>query len=190
MPVLKRKAPHQPNRYSSSWTLREAIALRAWNLVWLLFFRPTPKIFNCWRLFLLRSFGAKVTGHPFVFPTAKIYAPFLLSLDDRACLGPYSEVYNLGPVHLMEKATVSQHAYICNGTHDFDDPAHPLLIGDITVGKDTFIGALAFVMPGVTIGDGSIVGACAVVTRDVPPGQIVAGNPAKLIRTRNRVSLE
>ena len=51
------------------------------------------------------------------------------------------------------------------------------------VGKNCFIGGRAMILPGVKIGDHSIVGAGAVVTKDVPPHSIVAGNPAKVIRT-------
>ncbi|WP_375291704.1 acyltransferase [Qipengyuania sp.] len=53
---------------------------------------------------------------------------------------------------------------------------------DTVIGKDCFIGAHSIILPGVTVGDGSIVAAGSVVNRDVPPGCIVAGNPAKVIR--------
>jgi virginiamycin A acetyltransferase len=56
--------------------------------------------------------------------------------------------------------------------------------GDTIVGNDVWIGYEAVVMPGVRIGDGAIVAAEAVVTRDVPPYGVVAGNPARLVRTR------
>jgi virginiamycin A acetyltransferase len=55
---------------------------------------------------------------------------------------------------------------------------------DTTIGDDVWIGHQAFIMPGVTIGSGAIIGAGSVVTKDVPPYTIVAGNPAKLIRKR------
>ena len=50
------------------------------------------------------------------------------------------------------------------------------------IGKNCFIGAHSIILPGVKIGDGSIVAAGSVVNRDVPPNSIVAGNPAKVIR--------
>lgn len=56
-------------------------------------------------------------------------------------------------------------------------------IGLVTIGDDVFIGAGAIVMPGVTIGEGSIVGAHSVVTKDVPAYSVVAGNPARIIGT-------
>lgn len=57
------------------------------------------------------------------------------------------------------------------------------LYADTRIGERCFIGAHALLLPGVTIGDGSIVGAGSVVTRDVPPASIVAGNPARVVRT-------
>ncbi len=65
----------------------------------------------------------------------------------------------------------------------FDMTLHPSK-GDTVVGNDVWFGYDATIMPGVTIGDGAIIGAKAVVTKDVPPYSIAAGNPAKIIRTR------
>ena len=56
--------------------------------------------------------------------------------------------------------------------------------GDTTVGNDVWLGYRAAILPGVTIGDGAIVGAYSVVTGDVPPYSIVGGNPARVIRSR------
>lgn len=63
-------------------------------------------------------------------------------------------------------------------------PGHPSSRGDVQIGNDVWVGAEAVVLSGVRIGDGAVVGARAVVTRDVPPYAIVAGNPARLIRFR------
>ena len=54
----------------------------------------------------------------------------------------------------------------------------------ITIGNDVWIGQHATIFPGVTVGDGAIIGAYAIVTKDVPPYAIVGGNPAKIIRKR------
>ena len=75
-------------------------------------------------------------------------------------------------------------AYLCTGTHDFTDPCLQLITKPIMIGKNSFIGARAMILPGVCIGDQVIVGAMSVVSKDVPDHQIVVGNPAKKIGER------
>jgi putative colanic acid biosynthesis acetyltransferase WcaF len=174
----------QESAYASPWGYGVRFRIVVWAFVWLVLFRPTPKFFNLWRVFLLRLFGCRVSGRPFVAASAIIKMPWNLRLEDRACLGPGSEVYNLGLVTLGARSTIAQHAYLCAGSHDLTQPSLPLVIGPIEVGRDAFIGARAFLLPGIHVGEGAVVGACAVVTRDVPPWTIVAGNPARPIGER------
>ena len=54
----------------------------------------------------------------------------------------------------------------------------------LRIGADAFIGARAFVLPGVTIGERSVIGACSVVTENVPPDVFAAGNPCRVLRPR------
>lgn len=83
-----------------------------------------------------------------------------------------------------ENATVSQGAHICAGTHDWRDPAMPLLKLPVSIGKRVWICADAFVGPGVSIGDDTIIGARGVVMRDVKAGVIAAGNPLQVLGPR------
>ncbi len=137
---------------------------------------------NAWRLLWLKLFGATINGKPFVHQRARIAIPWNLTMHDRACLGDGAVAYSLGEIEIMQDATVAQEAYLCTGTHDFHNPVRPLQTSKILVGKSAFIGARAFVMPGLTIGDGSIVGACSVVTKCVEASARVAGNPAVHLR--------
>ena len=93
-------------------------------------------------------------------------------------------VYNLGPVRIGSHTVISQDAYLCAGTHDYHQPNLPLERQPITIGNGVWVCAGAFIGPGVTIGDNSIIGARAVVMKDVPPGVVVAGNPARIIKNR------
>src|SRR5262249_4038578 len=93
-------------------------------------------------------------------------------------------VYNLGPVRLGRRVTVSHRAHLCAGTHDHRRADMPLLRPPISVGDDAWICTDAFVGPGVTVGEGAVVGARAVAVRDVPAWCVVAGNPARAVGQR------
>ena len=159
-----------------------------WEFCWALLCQWTPKPLNPWRLFWLRAFGAKIHGTPFVHQRARIAIPSNLTLHDRACLGDRANAYTLGELEIRRGATVAQEVYLSTGTHDFSAPSLPLVTGRILIGEDAFVGARAFVMPGVTIGARSVIGACSVVTKDIPPNVIAAGNPCRVVRERGSES--
>lgn len=185
MTKLWYKATHQKDAYTSSWSAKEIVKIYLWKIVWLLFYRITPKhFFNRWRLFLLKMFGAQISGCPFVYSSSKIFAPWNLEIKHKACLGPRSEVYNLGPVIIHEMVTISQDCYICNGTHDLSKSSLPLMMGVIEIKSCVFIGAKALILPGLTIGEYAVIGAGSVVTKNVEPWVVVGGNPAKFIKQR------
>ena len=133
---------------------------------------------------MLKVFGAKLSGMPFIHSTARIQIPWNLTMRHRACLGERSNAYSLGKIEILAGATVAQEAYLCTGTHDFQDPSLQLITKPITIGKKSFIGARAMILPGVSIGNQAIIGAMSVVSKDVPDHQIVAGNLAKKIGER------
>ena len=60
----------------------------------------------------------------------------------------------------------------------------PLCSKPITIGNDVWVGAGSSILPGITIGDGAVIGARSVVTHDIPPNAIVVGSPAEIIRYR------
>lgn len=169
------------SRISSPWTLAYRFRMLFWASTWTLACSWTPKPFNSIRLFILRLFGASIHSSAFVHQRARIDHPWNLTMESRACLGDRAHAYCIAPIHLGTCCTVAQEVYLCTASHDFTDPALPLTKHPIVVGPNSFIGARAFVLPGVTIGYGAIVGACSVVTRSVPPHCTVAGNPARLI---------
>jgi putative colanic acid biosynthesis acetyltransferase WcaF len=171
----------QASAYASPWTLDQRVRMLLWAGCWNLLCAWTPKPLNAWRLFWLRLFGATIHGRPFVHQRARVQIPWNLTLHHRACLGDGAIAYSLGRIEIMAHATVAQEAYLCTGTHDFADGTRPLQTAKITIGEKAFVGARAFVLPGIAIGAAAIVGACAVVTRDVAPGTVVAGNPARKI---------
>jgi len=159
-------------------------ARAAWQTVWALLFRPSPKIFYGWRRLLLRLFGARVGFGAHVHSSVKIWAPWNLEMGEHSCLGPYVDCYNVARVYLGEFATVSQYSYLCTATHDYSDLNMPLVARPVQIGKRAWVAADVFVGPGVTVGEGAVVGARSSVFRDVPEWTIVAGNPARVIKPR------
>jgi putative colanic acid biosynthesis acetyltransferase WcaF len=171
-------------RPSTSRASRAGRAL--WGVVVLLLFRPSPRPLHAWRAFLLRCFGARIGRHVHVYPGARIWAPWNLVCDDAAAIADGAVVYNAAPVRLGSHAIVSQDAYLCGATHDLDDPAFPMVCRPITLGAHAWVCARASVGPGVTLGEGAVLGLAAVATRDLDAWTVYAGVPARPLRPRRR----
>lgn len=100
-------------------------------------------------------------------------------------------------VSVSERVTLGSHVRVADGVFITDNPGHPLdadarrrgepvtaeSIRPVVIEDDVWIGSGAIVLPGVRIGRGTVVGAGAVVTRDLPPGMLAAGNPARVVRS-------
>jgi putative colanic acid biosynthesis acetyltransferase WcaF len=119
-----------------------------------------------------------------VYGSARIWLPSNLVMEERAVIGGHVEIYNTAQITLMERALVSQGAFLCAGTHDYTDADFPLVTRPIVLGRNTWIGAKAIVGPGVTVGDNAVLGAGSVAFRDLPANGIYAGNPAVKIKER------
>ncbi len=167
------------NRRSHSWSLPEKLGRVAWRFCHPLF-RFSPRIFWGWRVWLLRCFGARIGRGVHIYPSVRITIPWHLSIGDQVAIGDHAILYALGRITIAERATISQYAHLCAGSHDWRDPARPLQRLPIHVGADAWICADSFVGPGVRIGEGAVVGARAVAMRDVPDRHIAVGNPAKM----------
>ncbi len=173
----------QANREARKWSRREVTGRILWNLVDPLFV-CSPRPLWAWRRFLLRRFGAKIGRNVQVVSTARITNPWNVSLGDESCVGDRAIVYALGRIDIGRQVTISQGAHLCAGTHDYRRPDMLLLKLPISIADGAWVCADAFVGPNVRIGSGAIVGARAVVVKDVPAEAIVAGNPARPVGKR------
>lgn len=177
--------PPPMTEYQDKLTVRSRLARMLWNLTYALLFRPTPRIgFFGWRRFLLRLFGAKLAHNVRIYPKCRVWAPWNLDFAPHVTLADDVDCYSVDVIRIGERTTVSQGAFLCAASHDFSSPGFELITRPISIGAWSWVAARAFVGPGVTLGEGSVVGACAVVTRDVAPWTVVAGNPAKPVKER------
>jgi putative colanic acid biosynthesis acetyltransferase WcaF len=173
----------QANRKAVKYTPAKQALRVLWGLAGVLF-RLSPRPAWGWRNALLRLFGARLGRDVRIDPTARIYMPWNLVVGDEVGIGFDVLLYNLGAITIGRQATVSHRAHLCAGTHDYRDPALPLLKPPIEIGARAWICADAFVGPGVRVGEGAVVGARAVVVDDVPAWTVVAGNPAQPVGRR------
>ena len=167
--------------YSKSNKLRRLV----WGIVWTCFARPFPRSMAMgWKRMLLRAFGAKIASTAVVYATARVFQPWLLIMDDYACLADGVDCYNAAPIHIGRNATVSQRAFLCTAGHNIMDPHHHQIDAPIVIEEQAWVCAEAFVIQGVTVGQGAVCAARAVVIKDVEPWTVVGGNPAKFIKER------
>ena len=136
-----------------------------------------------WRRMLLRAFGAKVGRDAQPYPSAWIWAPWNLEMAAHSTLAPHVDCYSVDRVRLGSHATVSQYSYLCTASHDYLEPGMPLITAPISIGPNAWVAGDVFIGPGVTVGDGAVVGARSSVFRDVRAWTVVAGSPATF---RNR----
>jgi putative colanic acid biosynthesis acetyltransferase WcaF len=169
-----------------SFSVPNRMGRLAWSIVWVLLYRPSPLPFHSWRALLLRCFGATLGPNCHFYPKSRIWAPWNLVCADGVSLGDEAEIYNPSPVSMGSHAIVSQQAYICGATHDYNDPAFPLISFPMSVGAYAWVCARASVSPGVNVGEGAVLGLGSVATRDLEPWTVYAGVPAKPIKRRVR----
>lgn len=175
MPVMA-----DPSPYSS----REKVARLAWAVVQSTLFAWSFHTCHGWRRMLLRAFGASLHPTCRIRRTVRIECPWNLTIGMDTAIGDGAILYCLGPVRIGDYSTVSQRAHVCAGSHDHRRRSMVLLRPPITIGSDCWIAAEAFVGPGVTVGDGAILGARAVAFKDLAPWTIYLGNPAQPVAHR------
>ncbi|MDP0499556.1 MAG: putative colanic acid biosynthesis acetyltransferase [Verrucomicrobiota bacterium JB022] len=175
----------EPRQFlSPSFSRRNRIGRWLWGFVYTIFIRCSPRVAHGWRAWWLRLFGARLGARCRIYPKAEIWAPWNLRCGDEVIVADTAVIDNKGLIELGSRTVISQQAYLAAGSHDLQDPAFQLVTAPIRTGENVWVAAGAMVLPGVTLGEGAVAAARAVVTRDVAPWTVVAGNPARPIKER------
>lgn len=174
--------------HRASFGFGHRLARLLWQAVYLLVYRLSPRPFHAWRSLLLRLFGAKMGHGCHFYPSGRIWAPWNLICEDCCTLGDGAEIYNPSTVYLESHCIVSQQAYICGATHDYNDAAFPMISYPMRLGAYSWICARASVAPGVQVGQGAVLGLGSVAARDLDPWTVYSGSPAIKVKAREVVA--
>ena len=182
--------PTPPPLRSPTYPLSHRLFRLLWLSVWTLLASWTPPPLHAWRRGLVRLFGGKIAPTAEIYASVRIWYPPNVEMGDHSCLGPGVDCYSVARIVLGPGALVSQRAYLCAGTHDISDPNFSLVARPITIGPQAWVAAEAFVGPGVTVGEGAVLGARGVAVRDLQAWSVYGGNPARRLKARSRLSQE
>jgi putative colanic acid biosynthesis acetyltransferase WcaF len=164
---------------------RSVMVRALWFLVGLPFLRCSINPFSGVKRVLLRLFGAKIGEAVIIKPGVRVKNPWLLTIGSNCWIGEDCWIDNLVPVTLGENVCISQGAYLCTGNHDWSDPAFGYRLAPIVLEDGSWVGARAFVGPGVTMGRSAILTAGSAAYKSIPAGQIHEGCPAAYLKLRH-----
>jgi putative colanic acid biosynthesis acetyltransferase WcaF len=163
---------------------RSAVAVQLWWLVQATLFRWSPQFAYGFRARLLCLFGAEVGIKTIIRPNVRVTYPWKVRIGDCVWIGDNAELYSLGEIEIGANAVVSQRSYLCAADHDHTRVDFPIRSRKITIGPQAWLGADVFVAPGVTIGEGAVIGARSTVFKDMPAGMVCFGYPCVPIKRR------
>lgn len=149
-------------------------------------FRTTNRI----KAMVLRRLGAKVGDDATIYPGVWIFPGAGLTLGDRVDLATRVLITTSGGVTIGDRTLIGYGTYILSANHSVPPlPGRIIDAGHATapvrIGNDVWVGANCCILPGTSIGDGAVIGAGSVVTKNVPAGAIAVGSPARLVRARS-----
>ncbi|ROR55243.1 putative colanic acid biosynthesis acetyltransferase WcaF [Luteococcus japonicus] len=153
---------------------RSPLVCAAWALV----AEPVQRSVLCppsVRARILRGFGARIGEGTLIRHDVRVHWPWKLVVGENCWIGVGAWLLNLEPITIGDDVCVSQGALLCTGSHDANDPAFEFDNGPIVLQDGSWVATRATVLRGVTVGTDAIVGATALVAKDVPAGaRIVA----------------
>lgn len=172
---------------TSSMPRSEKIKNMIWGIVNLTLFRATPPyltFFRKARVLMLRCFGCHISWEASIHPSAKIDYPWRLTMGDKSSLGKKSWAYCLNNITIGENTCIGQDVYLLTGSHDISSPNFTLVTKPIVIGDGVWVATASTVLPGITLGDMTVVAASSVVVKSTEANEVVGGNPAKFIKKR------
>ncbi|UJF34327.1 putative colanic acid biosynthesis acetyltransferase [Paenibacillus hexagrammi] len=174
------------DQYNQDWYSRgrSGVIVLLWWLVQGSIFRFSIHNMYAWRRFLLRLFGANIGKNVQIRSSARFTYPWKVTIGDHSWVGDHAEFYSLDFITIGKHCVISQHAYLCTGSHDIQDPQFGLITKPICVHDGVWIASDVFVYPGVTVGEMAVAAARSTIMKDIPTNEVHGGSPAKFLKHR------
>lgn len=162
----------KPALLEAIWLVLQAVFVTSW----------LPGSFH--RKCLLRAFGAKIGPGVVIKPRTRVKFPWRLQIGKNSWIGEGVWIDNLAFVKIGDNACLSQDAYLCTGSHDWSSPKFDLIVKPIKIEDAAWVAARSTVGPGVTIGEGAVLGLGSTTSKDLKPWTVYSGVPAQPSRER------
>ena len=171
--------------YKNRHPMADKVKRQFWDLVWTLCARWTPRwVLNGWRRLLAYLFGAILGEDVRLFGSVEIWQPWRLRIGDNSWVDNNVKLYSVDEIVIGSNVVISEGVFLCTASHDISSSIFELKTAPIKLCDMAWIGSRAIILPGVTVGEGAVVAAGSVVTKDVETWNVVGGNPAKFIKKR------
>lgn len=181
---MENKIKYNPVQ-TTPFELRIKLKSHFWKLINSTVFRWFPNQIKKPRVVLLTLFGAKLANTVNVSRTAVIDHPWNLTMGHLSSLGDNSWTYCLDTITIGDKCCIGKDVYLLTSSHDVHDLSFKQTFRPIIINDGCWVATGAYIMPGVTLGSYTIVGAKSLVVKDTAPYSIVGGNPAKVLKKRD-----
>ena len=136
------------------------------------------------RIAILRRWGASISGSATLYHGYQIRRADRLRIGDRSIVGDHAILDARGGLRIGSDVNLSTAVNIWTAQHAWNDPEFAFESGEVVIGDRAWLSARVTVLPGVTIGEGAVVAAGAVVTRDLEPWGLYGGIPARRLHDR------
>lgn len=132
----------------------------------------------------LTVFGAQIGNNFVCRESIYVHFPWKLIIGDNVWLGAGAYIHNLDHLVIGSNTSIGHQVFVTTGSHDITLKSFPYKNSPVEIGSSVFLASRCVILPGVKVGEGSVVAAGAVVSKSVSSWQIVAGTPAKAIGSR------
>jgi putative colanic acid biosynthesis acetyltransferase WcaF len=167
------------------WPLHIKLRRGFWTYAIQPIIKILPNAASPLRVLVLRAMGARIGRRCLISRGVRVLMPWNLALADFVAIGHDVDLYNFAEIAIGSNTVISQYAFLCTGSHDYSRSDMPLTYSPINIAKNCWIASASFIAPGVSIAEGTVVGARSVVRKSIDaPRGIWAGNPAIFVKER------